>query len=72
MSQTQHFPPGLLTQSTPQRLTYFSDYTMAHPRLEDDDSISQIDKKLGTDTTTGRRVTKKVGQPKPKRRQVGT
>ncbi len=37
-----------------------------------DDSISQIDKKLGTDNTTGRRVTKKVGQPKPKRRQVGT
>ena len=35
MSQTRQFPPVLLTQSHQQRLTYFSHYTMAHPRLEE-------------------------------------
>ncbi len=35
MPQSLHFPPELLTQSAQERLTYFSHYTMAHPRLEE-------------------------------------
>lgn len=35
MSSENHFPTALLTQSATQRLLYFDNYTMAHPRLEE-------------------------------------
>ncbi|BAY93377.1 MULTISPECIES: ATP-binding protein [unclassified Tolypothrix] len=35
MSNQKHFPTALLTQSTTEKLLYFDNYTMAHPRLEE-------------------------------------
>ncbi len=35
MSSQKHFPTALLTQSTTEKLLYFDNYTMAHPRLEE-------------------------------------
>lgn len=35
MSYPQQFPPSLLTQSPEDRLAYFDNYTMAHPRLDE-------------------------------------
>nr|AKQ22685.1 ribonucleases G and E [Planktothrix paucivesiculata PCC 9631] len=35
MSYPQQFPPSLLTQSPEERLAYFDNYTMAHPRLDE-------------------------------------
>jgi hypothetical protein len=35
MSKNRHFPTELLTKSTPERLDYFFNYTIAHPRLEE-------------------------------------
>ncbi|MFB2835055.1 AAA family ATPase [Floridanema evergladense] len=35
MSYPQQFPPSLLTQSPEERLAYFDNYTMAHPRLSE-------------------------------------
>jgi predicted AAA+ superfamily ATPase len=35
MSTPQQFPRSLLTQSEEVRLSYFDNYTMAHPRLEE-------------------------------------
>jgi energy-coupling factor transporter ATP-binding protein EcfA2 len=35
MSNQKHFPKALLTQSTTEKLLYFDNYTMAHPRLEE-------------------------------------
>ncbi|WP_193199844.1 ATP-binding protein [Nostoc sp. MG11] len=35
MSNQKHFPTALLTQSTTEKLLYFDNYTIAHPRLEE-------------------------------------
>jgi energy-coupling factor transporter ATP-binding protein EcfA2 len=35
MSYPQQFPPALLKQSQEERLAYFDNYTMAHPRLDE-------------------------------------
>lgn len=35
MSKNRYFPTELLTKSIPERLDYFSHYTMAHPHLEE-------------------------------------